>query len=85
MEYFRNNLLDIGTDPRLYGTHPFRRGFCNICSWGGWVENFDNPGALFKYLLSWADTPLLEREDYLNPNRVVGDTCPACNRSCHCS
>ncbi|KAJ6628421.1 hypothetical protein B0H10DRAFT_2160891 [Mycena sp. CBHHK59/15] len=97
MEYFRNNLLDIGIDPRPYGTHSFRRGGCqylamvlrwpfrNICSWGGWAENFDNPGTLFKYLLSWTDTPLLEREDYLNPNRMVGDVCAACNRSCHCS
>ncbi|KAJ6622750.1 hypothetical protein B0H10DRAFT_2174975 [Mycena sp. CBHHK59/15] len=97
MEYFRNNLLDIGIDPRPYGTHSFRRGGCqylamvlrwpfrNICSWGGWAENFDNPGTLFKYLLSWTDTPLLEREDYLNPNRIVGDVCAACNRSCHCS
>ncbi|KAJ7252839.1 hypothetical protein C8J57DRAFT_1437368 [Mycena rebaudengoi] len=97
MEYFRNNLLDVGIDPRPYGTHSFRRGGCqylamvlrwpfrNICSWGGWAENFDNPGTLFKYLLSWTDTPLLEREDYLNPNRVVGDVCAACNRSCHCS
>ncbi|KAJ7649070.1 hypothetical protein DFH06DRAFT_1083757 [Mycena polygramma] len=97
MEYFRNNLLDIGVDPRPYGTHSFRRGGCqylamvlrwpfrNICSWGGWAENFDNPGTLFKYLLSWTDTPLLEREDYLNSNRPVGDLCPACNRSCHCS
>ncbi|KAJ6598544.1 hypothetical protein B0H10DRAFT_2324218 [Mycena sp. CBHHK59/15] len=86
MEYFRNNLLDIGIDPRPYGTHSFRRGGCqylamvlrwpfrNICSWGGWAENFDNPGTLFKYLLSWTDTPLLER-----------DVCAACNRSCHCS
>ncbi|KAJ7895216.1 hypothetical protein B0H14DRAFT_2681632 [Mycena olivaceomarginata] len=97
MEYFRNNLLDIDIDPRPYGTHSFRRGGCqylamvlrwpfrNICSWGGWAENFDNPGTLFKYLLSWTDTPLLEREDYLNPSRPVGDICAACNRSCHCS
>ncbi|KAJ7825671.1 hypothetical protein B0H14DRAFT_2820105, partial [Mycena olivaceomarginata] len=73
IEYFRNNLLDIDIDPRPYGTHSFRR------------ENFDNPGTLFKYLLSWTDTPLLEREDYLNPSRPVGDVCAACNRSCHCS
>ncbi|KAJ7870056.1 hypothetical protein B0H14DRAFT_2726455, partial [Mycena olivaceomarginata] len=97
MEYFRNNLLDIDIDPRPYGTHSFRRGGCqylamvlrwpfrNICSWGGWAENFDNPGTLFKYLLSWTDTPLLEREDYLNPSRPVGDVCAACNRSRHCS
>ncbi|KAJ7931806.1 hypothetical protein B0H13DRAFT_1461056, partial [Mycena leptocephala] len=91
-----NNLLDVGVDPRPYGTHSFRRGGCqylamvlrwpyrNICSWGGWAENFDNPGTLFKYLLSWTDTSLLEREDYLNPDRTIGDLCPACNRSRHC-
>ncbi|KAJ7830235.1 hypothetical protein B0H14DRAFT_2366008 [Mycena olivaceomarginata] len=64
MEYFRNNRLDIGDDPRPYGAHSFRRGgrqylamvlrspFRNICSWYGWAENFDNPGTLFKYYLS---------------------------------
>ncbi|KAJ7352232.1 hypothetical protein DFH08DRAFT_805507 [Mycena albidolilacea] len=89
IEYFRNNLLDIDIDPHPYGTHSFRQGgcqylamalhwpFCNICSWGGWAENFDNPGTLFKYLLSWTDTPLLEREDYLNPSRPF--TCSRVN------
>ncbi|KAJ7861847.1 hypothetical protein B0H14DRAFT_2741456 [Mycena olivaceomarginata] len=88
MEYFCNNLLDIDIDPRPYGTHSFHRGGCqylamvlrwpfrNICSWGGWAENFDNR---VHY------TPLLEREDYLNPSRPVGDVCAVCNRSCHCS
>ncbi|KAJ6631789.1 hypothetical protein B0H10DRAFT_1694602, partial [Mycena sp. CBHHK59/15] len=75
MKYFRNNLLDIDIDPQPYGTHSFCRGrcqylamvlcwpFCKICSWG-WAENFNNPSTLFKYLLSWTDTPLLEHEDY---------------------
>ncbi|KAJ7718039.1 hypothetical protein B0H14DRAFT_3011561 [Mycena olivaceomarginata] len=96
MEYFRNNLLDINIDPHPYGTHSFHWGGCqylamvlcwpfrNICSWGGWAENFDNPGTLFKYLLLWTDTPLREQEDYLNPSCPVGDVCAACNCSCHC-
>jgi hypothetical protein len=41
-----------------------------ICTWGGWAENFDNPGTIFKYLLSWTDAPLLQREDYFNPDRA---------------
>ncbi|OBZ78715.1 hypothetical protein A0H81_00663 [Grifola frondosa] len=96
LECFRNNLLDVKIDPRPYDTHSFRRGGCqylamvlrwpfrNICSWGGWAPNFDNPGTLFKYLLSWTDTPLVEREDYFNPNRAGTDPCNACGRTCHC-
>ncbi|KAI0691162.1 hypothetical protein C8T65DRAFT_745568 [Cerioporus squamosus] len=96
LECFRNNLLDVGVDPRPYGTHSFRRGGCqylhmvlrwpfrNICTWGGWSENF-NSGTIFKYLLSWTDTPLLDREDYMNPDRAPGETCPACGRSCNCA
>ena len=71
LECFRNNLLDVGIDPRPYGTHSFRRGGCqylamvlrwpirNTCTWGGWSENF-NSGTIFKYLLSWTDAPLIE-------------------------
>lgn len=97
MEYFRNNLVDIGIDPRPYGTHSFRRGglqylamvlrwpFRNICTWGGWAENFDNPGTIFKYLLSWVDEPTLAREDYFNPDRKPSDPCQACGRTCACA
>ncbi|KAG1885269.1 hypothetical protein F4604DRAFT_1676642 [Suillus subluteus] len=58
LECFRNNLLDISIDPRPYGTHSFCRGGCQylamvlrwplrqICTWGGWAENFDNPGTI---------------------------------------
>ncbi|KAJ7683605.1 hypothetical protein B0H14DRAFT_3101642 [Mycena olivaceomarginata] len=65
MEYFRNNLLDIGIDPRPYGTHSFRRGGCqylamvlrwpfrNICFMGWLGGEFRQPWYLFKYLLSW--------------------------------
>jgi hypothetical protein len=97
LECFRNNLLDIGIDPRPYGTHSFRRGGCQylamvlrwplrqICTWGGWAENFDNPGTIFKYLLSWTDTPQLQREDYFNPDRAGSDPCTACGRTCTCA
>ncbi|KAF8417535.1 hypothetical protein L210DRAFT_3660271 [Boletus edulis BED1] len=97
LECFRNNLLDIGVDPRPYGTHSFRRGGCQylhtvlkwpfrqICAWGGWAENFDNPGTIFKYLLSWNDNPDHEREELMNPNRPGTDPCFACGRTCHCA
>ncbi|KAJ3003144.1 hypothetical protein NUW54_g5454 [Trametes sanguinea] len=96
LEYFRNNMLDIGIDPRPYGTHSFRRGGCQylakelrwpirtICEWGGWAENFDNPGTIFRYLLSWVDTPAANRQDLFNPNRPGQDPCMACGRTCHC-
>ncbi|KAK0236849.1 hypothetical protein EDD85DRAFT_735980, partial [Armillaria nabsnona] len=79
MECFYLNLLDIKIDPRHFGTHSFWCGSCqylsmilqwpihNICSWAGWSDSFDNPGTLFKYLLSWTDAPTVQREDYFNP------------------
>ncbi|KAI0681806.1 hypothetical protein C8T65DRAFT_598035, partial [Cerioporus squamosus] len=97
LECFRNNMLDVGIDPRPYGTHSFRRGGCqylamvlrwpfrNICTWGGWSDNLNSPGTIFKYLLSWTDTPLLDREDYFNPDRPAGEICHACGRSCNCA
>ncbi|KAG2052049.1 hypothetical protein BDR06DRAFT_888684, partial [Suillus hirtellus] len=97
LECFRNNLLDIGVDPCPYGTHSFRRGGCqflykvcrwdfgDICDWGGWAKNFNNPGTIFKYLLSWNDNPHEKREHYMNPNRPRKDPCHACGRTCHCA
>jgi hypothetical protein len=97
MECFRCNLLDIGINPRSYGTHSFRRGGCqylvmvlrwtirDICAWGGWTENFDNPGTIFKYLLSWVDGPAVERQDFFNPERRRGDMCGECGRTCWCA
>ncbi|KAH9842309.1 uncharacterized protein C8Q71DRAFT_852879 [Rhodofomes roseus] len=98
VQCFRNNLVDILIDPRPYGTHSFRRGgWCqylamvkrwpirDICTWGGWAENFDNPSTIFKYLMSWVDTPLLERKDYFNPKRATADTCHQCGRTCTCA
>ncbi|KIP01683.1 hypothetical protein PHLGIDRAFT_505418 [Phlebiopsis gigantea 11061_1 CR5-6] len=97
LECFRNNLLDIGIDPRFYGTHSFRRGGCQwlsmvcrwsfrrICDWGGWAPTFDNPGTLFKYLLSWVDNPVERREDFFNPDRPQSDPCTHCGRTCLCA
>ncbi|KAH7910371.1 hypothetical protein BJ138DRAFT_1087834 [Hygrophoropsis aurantiaca] len=97
LECFRNNLLDIGVDPRPYGTHSFRRGGCQylatvlrwplrqVCNWGGWAENFDNPGTIFKYLLSWSDNPFGEREHYFDRSRPGSDPCRSCGRTCNCA
>lgn len=97
MVCFRNNLLDVGEDPRMYGTHSFRRGGCqylhlvkrwpirDICSWGGWSDNFDSTGTIFKYLLSWTDRPTVDRADYFNPNRLGTDPCKGCGRTCNCA
>ncbi|KDQ61321.1 hypothetical protein JAAARDRAFT_32330 [Jaapia argillacea MUCL 33604] len=97
MECFRRHLLEVGIDPRPYGTHSFRRGGCqylamvlrwpirNICSWGGWADSFDNPGTIFKYLLSLSDSPSVQREDYFNPNRSKCDPCGECGRTCWCA
>lgn len=94
MECFRNNLLDIGIDPRPYGTHSFRRGgaqhlvkvrrwpITQVCGWGGWSENGDM-ATLFKYLLSWNDNTM-EREDYFNPERQRTEPCRECGRTCLC-
>lgn len=93
----RNNLCDIGLDPRMYGTHSFRRGGCQylhmslrwpmrqICAWGGWSEAFDNTGTIFKYLISWTDSPTLKRSEYFNPRRQGTDPCTACGRTCQCA
>ncbi|KAG1884892.1 hypothetical protein F4604DRAFT_1878459 [Suillus subluteus] len=58
LECFRNNLLDIGVDPRP---------------------------TIFKYLLSWTDSPFVEREDYFNPNCPRHNPCPTCGRTCACA
>ncbi|PIL29089.1 hypothetical protein GSI_09137 [Ganoderma sinense ZZ0214-1] len=93
---FRRNMVEVGIDPRPYGTHSFRRGGCqylamelrwpfrDICLWGGWAEDFDNPGTIFRYLLSWVDKPTLERKDFFNPHRLGTDPCGHCGRTCHC-
>ncbi|CAL1697460.1 unnamed protein product [Somion occarium] len=94
---FHHNLCDIDIDPAMYGTHSFRRGGCqylaielrwplrHICTWGRWAENFDNPGTIFKYLLSWVDTPMLDRSDYMNPLRAPAAQCSTCGRTCYCA
>ncbi|KAG1816033.1 uncharacterized protein BJ212DRAFT_1447060 [Suillus subaureus] len=86
LKCFHNKLLDIGVDLHPYGTHSFRRGGCqflykvcrwdirDICDWGGWAENFDNPGIIFKYLPSWNNNPW---------EKPMKDPCHACGRTCH--
>ncbi|KAM5541490.1 hypothetical protein V8D89_004680 [Ganoderma adspersum] len=94
---FRRNMVEIGIDPRPYGTHSFRHGGCqylstelrwpfrDICLWGGWAEDFDNPGTIFRYLLSWVDKPTLERKDFFNPHCLGTDPCGYCGRTCRCA
>ncbi|KAG1846025.1 hypothetical protein F4604DRAFT_1884214 [Suillus subluteus] len=45
LECFRNNLLDIGVNPRPYGTHSFHRGGCQylvmVLRWPPFVEHED--------------------------------------------
>lgn len=96
LECFRNNLLDIGINYCPYGTHSFRRGGCQylstekrlnligICSWAGWAENFDSPGTVFKYLLSWNDDRV-DRSEIFDPDRAPTMRCPRCGRSCNCA
>ncbi|KAG2108144.1 hypothetical protein BD769DRAFT_1630550 [Suillus cothurnatus] len=87
LECFQNNLLNISVDPQPYGIHSFHRAgwsFWKICDWGGWAENFDNPGTIFKYLLSWNDNPAEARKHYMNPNRPGCNPCYSCGRTCHC-
>ncbi|KAI0741501.1 hypothetical protein C8Q80DRAFT_1110240, partial [Daedaleopsis nitida] len=97
LKCFRNNMLDVGIDPRSYGTHLFCRGGCqylhielqwpiqNICDWGGWAEDFDNPGTIFKYLLSWLDNPYAQRQEFFDVTRPPSDPCNHCGRTCHCA
>ncbi|KAG1841548.1 hypothetical protein DFJ58DRAFT_718150 [Suillus subalutaceus] len=82
LECFRNNLLDISGCQFLHTVRDW--SFRKICDWDGWAENFDNPGTIFKYLLSWNDNPAEAREHYMNPNRPGCDPCYSCGRTCHC-
>lgn len=88
--------MDVGIDPRPFGTHSFRRGGCqylhfdlrwgiiDICSWGGWADDFDNQGTIFKYLLSWTDGARVPREDLFNAERRTKLICGQCGRNCGC-
>ncbi|KZV72098.1 hypothetical protein PENSPDRAFT_742880 [Peniophora sp. CONT] len=91
----RCNLLEVGEDPRPYGTHSFRRGGCQylaitlrwsirqICAWGSWA-NRQESNTVFKYLLSFVDE-VDDREHYFNKSRQTGTMCLACRRSCNCA
>jgi len=94
-EYFRHNLLDISVDFTPYGTHSFRRGGCQylsterrwgirkLCDWGGWSTDFDNL-TIVRYLMSWNDDPMMQRENFLNPELPAGVVCNYCGRKCDC-
>ncbi|KAG1782526.1 hypothetical protein EV702DRAFT_1176749 [Suillus placidus] len=96
LELFRNNLLDIGIDPSLYGTHSFWRGGCQylhverwwplhcICEWGGWSLEFTNL-TIVKYLISHNNDATEPREQFFNPDRHPSIKCPHCGRSCLCA
>ncbi|KAF9502885.1 hypothetical protein BS47DRAFT_1369940 [Hydnum rufescens UP504] len=96
LELFRHNLMDVGIDPQPYGTHSFRRGGCqylhqrerwsiqDVCEWGGWTYSYDNPGSVFKYLISWSDDPSRTREMFLHPVPPIKDHCRTCKRTCNC-
>ncbi|KAF9513481.1 hypothetical protein BS47DRAFT_1344256 [Hydnum rufescens UP504] len=96
LELFRHNLMDVGIDPQPYGTHSFRCGGCqylhqrerwsiqDVCEWGGWTYSYDNPGSVFKYLISWSDDPSRTREMFLHPVPPIKDHCRTCKRTCNC-
>ncbi|KAG0702941.1 hypothetical protein DFH29DRAFT_998896 [Suillus ampliporus] len=81
LECFRNNLLDIAIDP-LALWHPLlppwrlsvSRNGAKVAASARSAHGeagqriSTNPGTIFKYLLSWNDAPLLQREDYFNPD-----------------
>lgn len=92
----RNLILDLGIDPRRYGTHCLRRGgaqylhrerrwsIARICDWIGWSEEY-SIFTVFRYLYSPHDDPVMAREDYLNPKIAPTLVCHQCGRSCHCT
>jgi hypothetical protein len=96
LDLFRHNLMDIDVDPRPYGTHSFRRGgaqflhhvrrwsIIKVCDWGGWSKDNDAQSTIFKYLLSWNDSPHHTRREMLHPSPPLEDRCHTCNRNCNC-
>jgi len=96
LDLFRHNLLDIGLDPRPYGTHSFRRGGAQylhlerrwsvpqVCEWGGWSKDLDAQCTVFKYLVSWNDTSHTTRRQMLHPHPPLKDSCLSCKRNCNC-
>jgi len=87
LDLFRHNLMDIDVDPRPYGTHSFRRGgaqflhhvrrwsIIKVCDWGGWSKDNDAQSTIFKYLLSWNDSPHHTRREMLHPSPPLEDRC----------
>ncbi|KAK0494913.1 hypothetical protein EDD18DRAFT_1076755, partial [Armillaria luteobubalina] len=89
LDLFRHNLLDIGLDPYVYGTHSFHHGGCQwlsvhlrwglhqICEWGGWSAEFTHL-TIIKYLISWNDTPMLHRDQFFDFSRPPTVKCHSC-------
>jgi hypothetical protein len=94
-EFHRHNLIDVGIDYRLYGTHSFRRGGAQwlysekrwgvrkIADWGGWSTDWDS-SSIIRYLFNWNDDPMMAREDFMNPDHKGSKKCYACGRECSC-
>ncbi|KAH8991648.1 DNA breaking-rejoining enzyme [Lactarius deliciosus] len=55
-----------------------------ICEWGGWSMEFMHL-MIIKYLISWNDDPLQNREDFFNLNQAPALKCFACGWLCCCS
>ncbi|KAK7006110.1 hypothetical protein R3P38DRAFT_2555486 [Favolaschia claudopus] len=95
LEWFRNCLVDVDVYPFPYGTHSFRRGGCQflsaylrwgprkIADWGGWSTEFSWV-TIVTYLISWADSEIIERENFLRPGMQPVLLCTVCGRNCGC-
>ena len=46
--------------------------------------NFDNL-TIVRYLISWNDDPTMQREDFLNPDKIFERLCNYCDRKCTCN
>ena len=82
MEYFRNNLIDIGEDITKYGTHSFRRGGCQylaserrwdirkLCDWGdgAWTLTISPLSDIL--LVGMINLYILERTSWTRRNRL---------------
>ncbi|KAF9065253.1 hypothetical protein BDP27DRAFT_1229093, partial [Rhodocollybia butyracea] len=94
---FRNMLVDIGEDPKLYGVHALRRGGCQwmfrdcrmslpeVLSWGSWSPNLTH-AIILRYLVSDTDILQRPRSSFFDPwAQLNGDECRSCHRRCFCA
>ncbi|KAK0224195.1 DNA breaking-rejoining enzyme [Armillaria fumosa] len=96
LELFRNNLWDLGIAPYPYSTHSFRHGGCQwlsvdlrwslqqICEWGGWSTDFTHL-TIVKYLISWNDDLMTQRDDFFKLDCEATIKCWSCGRTCPCA